>query len=134
MRRWLKNMLWLVAIVIVAQLDLQAEQRRCATTADRVARGCVVEAEGADHDYFAERTTHIALVPQSFCAPSASSRTLTLRQRTASGPLALAYGLGGGYPTCNNLVPGLLSGACGTSASIGRPADYYIYALRHIII
>lgn len=87
----------------------------------------------ADHerDWFKERTTHTALLPEVHINVAPTSRTSFGRQRTlAKQPL---------HWVATRVIAGsqrALSIVCHT-CTLGNTSlakDYYIYALRHIII
>ena len=93
-----------------------------------------------ERDYFMERNTRTALLPelsvrlaQSLRIASSSSRTYTGRQRThTSWTSACGFSLGQKFGV-GEPVENCAYGR-GSVHSTSRAADYYIYALRHIII
>lgn len=87
-----------------------------------------------ERDYFMERNTRTALLPElSVRLAPASARTTIGRQRThTSWTSACGFSLGQKFGV-GELVENCAYGR-GSVLSTSRAADYYIYALRHIII
>ncbi len=87
----------------------------------------------ADHerDWFKERTTHTALLPEIHIHTAPISRTTIGRQRTLAKPahhlvaLKVVTGLGMAQPFATKPL---------TMGNSSLAKYYYIYALRHIII
>jgi hypothetical protein len=103
--------------------------------ADSCNVGYIATANDLRSHYLAERSTHVALLPEVHysLAPSTSSRILQLcRQRSTGSPIL------GFVPVIKeaalrqpvNCPNGLVVGRLHAS----RAVDYYVYALRHIII
>lgn len=87
-----------------------------------------------ERDYFMERNTRTALLPElSVRLAPASARTTIGRQRTyTSWTSACGFSLGQKFGV-GEPVENCAYGR-GSVHSTSRAADYYIYALRHIII
>lgn len=87
---------------------------------------------GAQANYLTERNTHTSLLPETHTfAHTSLSRTQPQRQRTG-GNWQFAPLQGKGSTTIHR--PTLVATIACSSSEIWRTADYYIYALRHIII
>lgn len=97
--------------------------------------GYIATADDLRSQYLTERSTHVALLPEVHysLAPSSTSRTLQLcRQRSTGSPIL------GFVPVIKESEPHL-SVICPNDLVVGRlhasrAVDYYVYALRRIII
>lgn len=131
-RREVRLLLCLAVLVVAAQWVTLAgvPTQELATTK---VLSTVTESQG-ERDYIAERNTRTALLPElSVRLAPTSTRTTIGRQRThASGALFGAISLGyKPYPK-QPMVENLYGQ--GVMLINSRAVDYYIYALRHIII
>ena len=136
MGRMFRNMLWLVAMVVAANLDLCSASSCGAASGElpAVVESLVVEQNGSQQDFIGERATRVALIPQQSCGvASSSARTITPRHRSYSVGCGDAY-VGqflNSTPEAAHLCASIdHSGA----KPFARACDYYVYALRHIII
>lgn len=130
MKKGVRILLSLVAIFIVAQVAVPREAQ--ATEQDVSVESLLLDANH-ERDYFSERNTRTA-VPAEFSSRIAppSARTSVWRGRTHTSCAT---------PTSNQLLADnhngqrvQTTGMSNFTRFASRAADYYIYALRHIII
>lgn len=123
-------------MVVAANLDLFPSSWSGAASGElpAVVESLVVEQNGSQQDYIGERATRVALTPQLSCGvASSSARTITPRHRSYSVGCGDAY-VGQFLNSTPEAVHLCASIDHSGAKPFARACDYYVYALRHIII
>ena len=132
MRRGTRNRLFVALLLAVAYFATPSEA--AATLAQHQQEvESVVRGVESRRNMLSERSVHTALLPdQSLRIASSSSRTYTGRQRTHTNWISSSCGVA----TAHHQLWQAVSSQWATPPTpfTSRAADYYIYALRHIII
>ena len=120
----------LMGVLLVAALSFGSSSAQPTTASAQQTEW--IHHSGAQANYLSERSTHTALLPETHSIAGTSfSRTKPQRQRTGGNwHFAPLQG------KCSSTIhrPQLIVTNANSSSEIWRTADYYIYALRHIII